>query len=245
TPGIVYRVRIFARAMMVARRVRSSRAATGRILIATTGLRAVIATTHARLDVFPIANLATRSPMPREKAAARSGPIRRVAKVFVKTATVRVAIGPSVPGRRAMAIAPVATGLRENLAGTRNSRAVRPTVAPARILGQAGVIRSRGRSERIAVSAIPVPRAMVRAIWTSRALIDPATNAASRSVRAFRVRARIARNSTVLAKGPKAAPTGRSIRAVKRVTIGRVARTRTTARFLQNVRRSAAAAPIA
>ena len=118
-------------------------------------------------------------------------------------------------------------------------------------------IQSRGRSARIAASAIPVPPATARAISTSRALTARATTAAARSVRAFRVRARIARrrsrrNSTVRARdrrsrapAPKAAPTGRSIRAAKRVTIGRAARTRTTARFLQNARRSAAAAPIA
>ena len=248
------RVKIVA----VATSARSSRAATVRISIATTVRRAGIAratlgiaTMHVRLDVFPTGNLATRSPIPREKVAARSGPIRRAAKVFVKTATVRVAIGPLAPGRRAMAIAPVAIGLRENLAATRSSRAARPTVARARILVTVPIvvgtaaIQSRGRSARIAASAIPVPPVTVRAISTSRALIGPATTAAARSVRAFRVRARIARNSTVPARGRQAAPTGRSIRAVKRVTIGRVARTRTTARFLQNVRRSAAVAPIA
>ena len=131
------RVKIVA----VATSARSSRAATVRISIATTVRRAGIAratlgiaTMRVRRDVLPTGNLATRSPIPREKAAARSGPIRRAAKVFAKTATVRVAIGPSVPGRRAMAIVPVAIGLRENLAATRNSRAVRPTVARARIL---------------------------------------------------------------------------------------------------------------
>ena len=145
TPGIatatqvigqtVDRVRIFARAMLVAARsVRSSRAATVRILIATTVRRAVIATMHAPLDVFPTGNLATRSRILREKVAARSGPIRRVAKVFAKTVTVRVAIGPLAPGRRAMAIVPVVIDLKENLAVTRSFRAVRPIEARARIL---------------------------------------------------------------------------------------------------------------
>ena len=122
------------RAKAAATSARTRRAATARILIATTGRRAVIATMPVRLHVSPIGNLATRSPIPREKAAARSGPIRRVAKVFAKTATVRVAIGRLALGRRAMAIAPVVIGLRENLAVTRSSRAVHPTVVRARIL---------------------------------------------------------------------------------------------------------------
>ena len=98
------RVKIVA----VATSARSSRVVTVRISIATTVRRAGmggIATMHARQDVFPTGNLATRSPMPREKVAARSGPTRRAAKGFARTATVRVAIGPLVPGRRAMAIA--------------------------------------------------------------------------------------------------------------------------------------------
>ena len=74
-----------------------------------------IATMPVRLDVLPTGNLATRSPIPRAKAAARSGPTRRAAKVFVKTATVRVAIGRSVPGRRAMAIVPAAIGPRAKI----------------------------------------------------------------------------------------------------------------------------------
>ena len=56
---------------------------------------------------------------------------------------------------------------------------------------------------------------MARAISTSRALTGPATIAAAKNVRGFRVRVRIGRNSTVLAKDRKAAPTGRSIRAAK------------------------------
>ena len=137
---------------VAARSARSSRAATVRILIATTARRAAIATMPARLDAFPTGNLATRSPIPRAKVAARSGPIRRAAKVFAKTATVRVAIGPLAPGRRAMAIVPVAIGLRENLAVTRSSRAARPTVARARILVTDPIvvgiaaIQNRGRS---------------------------------------------------------------------------------------------------
>jgi len=107
TPGPVDRGRIFARETMpVARSARSSRAAIGRILTATTAPRAVIATMHVRLDVLPTGNLADRKPYAREKVAARSGPTRRAAKVFAKMATVRVAIGPLAPGRRVMAIAP-------------------------------------------------------------------------------------------------------------------------------------------
>ena len=100
------RVKIVA----VATSARTRRAATVRTLIVTTDRRAVIATMPVRLDVLPTGNLATRSPIPREKVAARSGPTHRAAKVFVKTATVRVAIGRSVPGRRAMAIVPAAIG---------------------------------------------------------------------------------------------------------------------------------------
>ena len=192
------RVKIVA----VAKSARSRRAATVRILIATTVRRAGIAraplgiaTMRVRLDVLPTGNLATRSPIPREKAAARSGPTRRAAKVFVKTATVRVAIGRSVPGRRAMAIVPAAIGPSENLAATRSSRAVRPIAARARISAPTAAIQSRGKSARIAASAIPVPPVTVRAISTSRALTARATTAAARSVRDFRVRARIARNS--------------------------------------------------
>ena len=72
-----------------AKSARTRRAATARTLIATTVRRAGIATMHARLDVFPTGNLATRSLIPREKAAARSGPTRRAAKVFVKNARSR------------------------------------------------------------------------------------------------------------------------------------------------------------
>ena len=130
-----------AKIVAVATSARTRRAATVRISIATTVRRAVeIATMPVRLDVLPTGNLATRSPIPREKAAARSGPTRRAAKVFAKTATVRVAIGRSAPGRRAMAIVPVAIGPRENLAATRSSRAVRPIVARARI---SAIVRPR------------------------------------------------------------------------------------------------------
>ena len=156
-----------AKIVAVATSARSSRAATVRISIATTVRRAVIATMPVRLDVLPTGNLATRSPIPRAKAAARSGPIRRVAKVFAKTATVRVAIGRSVPGRRAMAIVPAAIGLRENLAATRNSRAVRPIVARARILAIArprrfkAVAEARG-SRRARFPSRPRRRAQFR-----------------------------------------------------------------------------------
>ena len=195
----VDRVRIFARAMLVvARSARTRRAAIGRILIATTVRRAVIATMHAPLDVFPTGNLATRSRILREKVAARSGPIRRVAKVFAKTVTVRVAIGPLAPGRRAMAIVPVVIDLKENLAVTRSFRAVRPIEARARnlvtelIVVGIAAIQNRGRSARIVASAIPVPPVTVRAISTSRALIARATiAAAARNVPAFRGRAKI------------------------------------------------------
>ena len=92
-----------------------------------------------------------------------------------------------------MAIVPVVIDLRENLAVTGSFRAVRPIEARARILeiGQIAAIQNRGRSARIAASAIPVPPVTARAISTSRALIARATTAAARNVRAFRVRAKI------------------------------------------------------
>src|SRR3954469_4120344 len=190
------RVKIVA----VATSVRSSRAVTVRISIVTTVRRAGIATAivgiaraalgiatmRVRRGVFPTGNLATGSPMLRAKGAARSGPIRRVAKVFEKTATVRVAIGRLAPGRHATAIAPVVIGLRESLAVTRSSRAARPIEDPARILVivlivvEIAATQNRGRSARIAVSETPVPPATAPAISTSRVLIARATTAAAR-----------------------------------------------------------------
>ncbi len=64
-------------------------------------------------------------------------------------------------------------------------------------------------------------------------------------VRRATVRFVSGRNSTVHGSGPKAAPTGKSTRAVNTARIGRAATTRTTARFLQSAPPSAAAAPIA
>ena len=97
---------------------------------------------------------------------------------------------------------------------------------------------------------------------TNHASISRARTAAARSVRDFRVRARIARkaiahfasgrNSTGPAKAARTVPNsivrareppGRNIRAA--IATGRAATTRTTARFLQNAPRSAAVAPIA
>src|SRR5205807_1110179 len=157
------RARTFGRARIaMARSVLSSRVAIGRISIATTVRHAVIATMRVRLDVFPTGNLARGSLIPREKVVARSGPIRRAVKAFAKTVTVRVAIGPIAPGRRAMAIVPVVIGLRENLAVTRSFRAVlriaRATaaiVARARILVPIAAIQNRGRSARIEASVTP------------------------------------------------------------------------------------------
>ena len=215
-----------------------------------------IATMRVRLDVLPTGNLATRSPIPREKVAARSGPIRRAAKVFAKTATVRVAIGPLAPGRRAMAIVPAVIGPRENLAATRSSRAVRPIAARARILVIARSWSDRGDSK-------PWQKREDRGERDSRPARDGARNFDKprfdrpRDDRGGEERPRFSRSREDRPTGSpkfdrpraddraKAAPTGRSIRAAKRVTIGRAARTRTTARFSQNVRRSAAVAPIA
>ena len=54
---------------------------------------------------------------------------------------------PFRPGRRAMAIVPVVIGRSENLAATGSFRAVRPTVARARILA---TVRPRGDSKAVA-----------------------------------------------------------------------------------------------
>ena len=137
------RVKIVA----AARSARSSRAAIVRISIATTVRRAgiAIATMRVRRGVLPTGSLATGSPIPRAKAAARSGPIRRAAKVFARTATVRVAIGRSAPGRRAMAIVPVVIGLRENLAATRSFSRGAPDRGPRKDFGDRP---DRGRGSR-------------------------------------------------------------------------------------------------
>ena len=87
---------------------------------------------------------------------------------------------------------------------------MRPIAARARtmvtdpIVVGIAAIQNRGRSARIAASAIPVQPGTVRAISTSRDLIARATIAAARNVRASRVRAKIvppaiARSSIVLA----------------------------------------------
>ena len=75
-----------AKIVAVATSARSSRAVTVRISIATTVRRAASATMRVRRGVLPTGSLATGSPIPRAKAVARSGPIRRVAKGFEKTA---------------------------------------------------------------------------------------------------------------------------------------------------------------
>ena len=125
----------------------------------------------------PIGNLATRSPTPRERVAARSGPIRRVA-------TGRRAIGPTARGRRATMIARAAIGPNENSAATRSSpRAAHRTAVRARIsaAGPTGVqiaaSPSRGRNATrlrpIMPDAIRARPAMAHAISTSRAAIVP------------------------------------------------------------------------
>ena len=272
TVRIVARERISARVRM-ARSGRSSRVATDRTLAAmivaaksgrtrhvvtvpistaTTGHRAAIemAAMPVRPGVSRTENSATRNPTRRVTATARSGLIPRVkvaarnaltlraAKVSAKTVTGLAAIVRSAHGPRAMVIAPSA-----NSAATRSSRhAVHQTVVRARTLvivravAIQAVAEARG-SRRARASAIASLVAIVRLpivhSGNGRSSIGPAKIAAT------------ARSSTGRASDPRAAPIGRSIRAVNPARTVRAATTRTTAGFLQNVRRLAAAAPIA
>ena len=98
--------------------------------------------------------------MRRAKAAARSGPIRRVAKVFAKTATVRVAIARLAPRPSRDGDRPRGDRPRENSAATRNFSRGAPDRGPRKDFGDRPDERgdqSRGRSARIAASAMPRP----------------------------------------------------------------------------------------
>src|SRR5439155_2901837 len=93
----VDRGRIFVRGRTaMARSVRSSRAATGRTLIATTVRRAGIA-------MIAVAMPVRRHALPRGNLAT-SGRIRRAAKAFARTVIVLAGIAPLVHGRRVTAI---------------------------------------------------------------------------------------------------------------------------------------------
>ena len=161
---------------------------------------------------FPTGSSATRSLIRRARAAVRSGPMRHAAKVFEKTAIGHEATALSARGRRAMVIVPAAIGPSENSAATRNSRAVRPTAARARILaaGTARAARGIARAARATVARIAASQNLGRsamllrpimpgailahpahAISTSRVTTSPARTAAATSVRGFRVRAKI------------------------------------------------------
>ena len=217
----------------------------------------------ARRRAFPTGSSATRSPMPRATAMARSGRSSRAAKVFAKTVTGRVAIVLTATVRKAS----------ENLAATRSFRAAHRIAVRARIseIDLSAAIPSRGRSAmraRATMRVLPVRRAMARGISTSRALTNRVTTSpasVATSARVFRSRVKIApssivRSLTVLAKAAttarssivrvRSAMPGRSIRATKRdhqmvFQNGRAATTRTTARFSPSARRSGAVAPIA
>ncbi len=99
----------------------------------------------------------------------------------------------------------------------------------------------RGGAERPRFSR---PRRIVPKVIVQKATVRFASG---RSSSVLGKVARTVRNSIVRVSAPKAAATGRNIRAAMdpAMRIGRAATTRTTARFLPSVRRSAAAAPIA
>ncbi len=179
----------------------------------------------ARRRASPSGNSATRSPMRRVTAVARSGPIRRAAKVFARTATGRRGIAPIVRAHRAMATGPAAIGRTESSTATGNSPAALRIADRARNLATViasatrgiAAIQSRGRNAmpvRPTMSdAIPARPAMARGVSTSRsstgrALTNPVTTnrgttAAARNVRGFRARAAIVRKVTArFANGP-------------------------------------------
>jgi len=160
------------------------------------------------------------------------------------------------------ATVPAAIGLRESLAATRNSRAVRPTAVRARISAAARIgvpivaSQNHGRSAMLLrltmPDAIRAPPVTPRGILTSRASTSRARIARRATVPFARVRnssppAMIVHAMAVPAHGRKAAATGRSIRAAsadRRIGLptGRAARTRMRAGFSPSVRRSADAA---
>ncbi len=256
-------------ARTVAKSALMCRAATARISTVMTVHREATAAMPARPRVFRTGNSATRSPTRRGKAAERSGPIPRAARVSARTATARGAIARIRRARRAIAIGRAGIGPSGNSAATRNfPRAARRTADRARISAAGiaraargtaraargiAVSRNRGRS---AMRLLPIMSGVTPArpaVTTSRA-----RTAAARSVRDFRVRARIARkasarfasgrNSIVRARTVRSSSVrarvapGRSTRAA--MPTGRAATTRTTARFSSSVPRSVAAAPI-
>jgi hypothetical protein len=156
------------------------------------------------------------NPIRPAKAAARSVPTPRVARVSGRTATGRAETVRLARGRRAMQTGRAAIGPRENSAATRNSRAERLTAGPARISAVARIgarisrriaaIQSRGRSAMLLPPIMPAairdPRATVHDISTSRnstsrASTGLAKTAAATSVRGSRARARIAPRVTV------------------------------------------------
>ena len=158
--------------------------------------RDAIATMHARPDVLPTGNLATGSPIPREKVGGEKRPYTPRGEGFRKD-------GDRPRGDRPFSARPSRDGDRprgdrpeRKFGGDRSSRAVHPIRGPRKdqdhpiVVGIAAT-QNRGRSARIVASVTPVRPGTVRAISTSRALNARATIAAARNVRASRVRAKI------------------------------------------------------
>ncbi len=107
-------------ARTVAKSAPMPRAAIARISTVMTARRAATAAMPARPRVSRTGNSATRSPTRRAKAAERSGPIPRAARVFARTATAREQIARIRRVRRAMATVRAVIGPSGNSAATRS-----------------------------------------------------------------------------------------------------------------------------
>ena len=204
------RVKIVA----VATSARSSRAATVRISIATTVRRAGIAAPD-RDDARPAGRSSDRKFGDKKPYTPREGggekrPYTPRGEGFRKD-------GDRPRGDRPFSARPSRDGDRprgdrpeRKFGGDKKFSRGAPDRGPRKNFGEpTAAIQSRGRSARIAASAIPVPPVTARAISTSRALTGRATTVAARSVRAFRVRARIARNSIVRVNADRDGDPGR------------------------------------
>ncbi len=159
-----------------------------------------------RPRVSPTGNSATRSPIRRATAMARSGPTRRAARAFAGMATGRKAIVRTGRDRRVTAIVRrVATGRSENSTASGSFRVAHRTGARARIsaIVRRAVNPSRGRSAKVAIA----PIARRGRVSTSRASTARATIVAATSARDFRAR-RIACRRPPERSSPQA--TGRS-----------------------------------
>ena len=151
--------------------------------------------TPVRPRASPTRSSATRNLTRRATAMARSGPTRRVAKAFARTATGRRAIARIAHGRRAMATGPARKFDRpeRKFGGEQEVFARRAGPWPAQGFWRPSAARrfqavaeARGWRPRGTPSAAP-------GVSTSRVSTSRATIAAATSVRAFRARARIVR----------------------------------------------------